>query len=624
MSLRLPTGHRRCALQSSLKAANQLFSRALTTHDHRSPYSDRFLTHNSRTLDHNETKKNAIDLDLLAQLKQHGPSPTPFLVNKIISSCAKSASFCLGIQVHSTVIKMGFDSNLYINSALVDMYGKCGVISFAHQLFDEMPETNVVTWNSLISSYVHSQQPEIALALTMEMLKIGIAPTPSSVSVVLVGCAQLVFKELGVQVHGLSFKAGFQYNVVVGTGLVDMYSKCSSIDDSRRVFDRIPNKNVITWTSMVTGYAQNQQTEEAMILVREMLRLGLKPNHVTYNGLLSSFCADDMVHCKQVHCLITREGLEANGFIAVTLVSKYSECSCNLEDFYKILSIVTVWDQISWNAVIGGFSNMGYGEEALMGFSKMRQSGIESDFFTFTSILGGMGIILALDEGKQIHALVFKTGYVSNLCVQNGLVSMYARCGKIHDAEKVFLLMDERDLISWNSLLSGCAHHGYGREAVELFDQMRTSVVKPDLTTFLAVLSACSHVGLLDKGLEYFNLMRDDVSLPPPKVEHYACVVDLYARAGYLHEAESFINNMPIAPGPSVFKSLLSACQVHRNKEIAVRSARNLIELFPDDPATYILLSNVLATEGYWDAAAGVRKLMCDKGMKKKPACSWL
>ncbi|KAK3003080.1 hypothetical protein RJ639_019080 [Escallonia herrerae] len=331
-----------------------------------------------------------------------------------------------------------------------------------------------------------------------------------------------------------------------------------------------------------------------------------------------------MVHCKQVHCLITREGLEANGFIAVTLVSKYSECSCNLEDFYKILSIVTVWDQISWNAVIGGFSNMGYGEEALMGFSKMRQSGIESDFFTFTSILGGMGIILALDEGKQIHALVFKTGYVSNLCVQNGLVSMYARCGKIHDAEKVFLLMDERDLISWNSLLSGCAHHGYGREAVELFDQMRTSVVKPDLTTFLAVLSACSHVGLLDKGLEYFNLMRDDVSLPPPKVEHYACVVDLYARAGYLHEAESFINNMPIAPGPSVFKSLLSACQVHRNKEIAVRSARNLIELFPDDPATYILLSNVLATEGYWDAAAGVRKLMCDKGMKKKPACSWL
>ncbi|KAK3007370.1 hypothetical protein RJ639_016046 [Escallonia herrerae] len=337
MSLRLPTGHRRCALQSSLKAANQLFSRALTTHDHRSPYSDRFLTHNSRTLDHNETKKNAIDLDLLAQLKQHGPSPTPFLVNKIISSCAKSASFFMGIQVHSTVIKMGFDSNLYINSALVDMYGKCGVISSAHQLFDEMPETNVVTWNSLISSYVHSQQPEIALELTLEMLKMGIAPTPSSISVVLVGCAQLVFKELGVQVH-----------------------------------------------------------------------------------------------------------------------------------------------------VIGGFSNMGYGEEALMGFSKMRQSGIESDFFTFTSILGGMGIILALDEGKQIHALVFKTG----------------------------------------------------------------------------------HVGLLDKGLEYFNLMRDDVSLPPPKVEHYACVVDLYARAGYLYEAESFINNMPIAPGPSVFKSLLSACQVHRNKKL--------------------------------------------------------
>ncbi|KAA8543838.1 hypothetical protein F0562_021985 [Nyssa sinensis] len=275
------------------------------------------------------------------------------------------------------------------------------------------------------------------------------------------------------------------------------------------------------------------------------------------------------------------------------------ECSNSIEDFYKICSSVTIWDQISWNAVIAGFSNLGKGEEALTCFSKMKQAGINVDFFTFTSILRAMGIISTFKEGKQTHAIIFKTGYASNVYVQNGLISMYARCGKIDDAEKAFSSIDEHDLISWNSLLLGCAHHGYGRAAIEMFELMKTTRVKPDLTTFLAVLSTCSHVGLLEKGLEYFNLMRNDDFLQPPKVEHYACIVDLYGWAGYLHEAETFINNMQIEPGPSVFKALLSACQVHGNMEITGRCMRKLVELCPNDLATYVLLSNLLATGAY-------------------------
>ncbi|KAL0286132.1 UNVERIFIED_CONTAM: Pentatricopeptide repeat-containing protein [Sesamum calycinum] len=229
-----------------------------------------------------------------------------------------------------------------------------------------------------------------------------------------------------------------------------------------------------------------------------------------------------------------------------------------------------------------------------MCFSKMRLAGFAIDFFTFSSVLKALGNSSALDEGKQTHALVFKTGYIMNLYVQNGLVSMYARCGKIEDAKKVFSSMDEHDLISWNSLLTGCAQHGYGIEAIKMFERMRESGVKPNGTTFLAALTACSHVGLLDKGLEYFDLMKHDAFLP--QAEHYACVVDLYGRAGFLHEAE----------------------------EIAVRAARKLIELCPNDPAIYVLLANVLATEGSWNDAASVRKLMCDKGVRKKPGNSWL
>ena len=404
-----------------------------------------------------------------------------------------------------------------------------------------------------------------------------------------------------------------------------MYAKCLSIQALREVFHEMPDKNVVTWTSLVTGYAQYQQSDEAMILVRKMLRFDLKLSYVTYISLLSSFhYPSDLDHCKQVHSRVIREGLEAYMYITVTLLTAYSECGSSIDDFNRICSIVRIWDQVSWSAVIAGYSELGKGWDALICFSEMRQGGITGDFFTFTSILKAAGIIPALEVGKQIHSLVLKTGYVSNLFVQNGLISMYARCGKIVDAKEVFLSMNKHDLISWNSLLSGLANHGHGREAVAMFEQMRRTGVKPDLTTFLAVLSACSHVGLLDKGLEYFELMKSDDSLQPIKLEHYACVVDLYGRAGYLSEAEAFINGMPIKPGPSVFKALLSSCQTHGNTEIAARSARKLVELYPNDPGIYVLLANVLANGGYWDNAAGVRKLMCDRGVRKNCGSSWI
>ncbi|XP_059626575.1 pentatricopeptide repeat-containing protein At1g11290, chloroplastic-like [Cornus florida] len=625
MSLRFPNFHLRCTLENAANTANQLFSRALTIRNYHSSHpEDDFISCDDQTFNW-ECNSDPIDLNFLVQLQHHGSVHIPYILNKIVSYCAKTSSFYVGIQVHSTIIKMGLNSNVFIGSALVDMYGKCRMISSARQMFDEMRHRNVVTWNSLISGYMQTNYSETSVKLFLEMLRAGIAPTSFSVSAVLIGCTRLEDGELGSQMHGLSLKAGFCFNVVVGTGLIDMYSKCVSVDDSRRVFNQMPDKNVVTWTSMVTGYAQNQLPDEALILVREMLRLGPKPNHVTYNTLLSSFhYPDDLDRCKQVHCRIIREGLEANAFLAVTLVTLYSECSTSLEGFYKICSNITIWDQISWNAVISGFTNLGYVDDAIICFSKMRQGGINVDFFTFTSILRAVGIISALEEGKQTHALIFKTGYASNMWVQNGLVSMYARCGRIDDAKMVFSSMGEHDLISWNSVLSGCAHHGYGKEAVEMLEEMRKTGVKPDLTTFLAVLSACSHAGLLEKGLEYFDLMRNDDFHQPPKVEHYACIVDLYGRAGYLHKAEAFINTMPIEPGPSVFKALLSASQVHGNMEIATRCARKLVELCPNDPATYILLSNVLATGGCWSDAAGVRKLMYDKGVRKKPAYSWV
>lgn len=528
-----------------------------------------------------------------------------------------------GIHLHCAIVKLGFGSNVYICSALVDMYAKCGKLGCAWKLFDEMPVRNSVTWNSLINGYMQAMCPEIGLELFSEMTKGGVAPTAFGVSGVLVGCAQLEDDEIGALVHGLSVKYGICDDVVVGTSLVDMYAKCSKVEESRRVFDQIPERNVITWTAMVTGYAHNELPLEALILFIEMRRYGFDSNYVTCNGLLSSFYGrENLMHCKQIHGLVVGQGLESNSYIQATLLSVYSECDIEKDDFISICSFVTRWDQIAFNAAIAGFSQLECSEEALRYFFSMRASGIMADYFTLSSILRAIGIISALEAGKQTHALVFKVGCASNVHVQNGLVSMYAKCGLINEAIVTFTSMDEHDLVSWNSLLSGCTYHGYGLVVIELFEQMKSVGIRPNGTTILSVLSACSHVGLLDKGLEYLELFRRLDSYESLTAEHCASIVDLFGRAGYLQEAEAFMSSMPMKPGPSILKSLISACKLQGNTEIAMRASQKLLELYPNDPGTYVLMSSSLATGGFWGEAAGLMKQMQDKGVQKKPGYS--
>ncbi|KAG8663022.1 pentatricopeptide repeat-containing protein At1g11290, chloroplastic [Manihot esculenta] len=627
MALSFSPSQLRFTIHRASKSAKQLLYLALMAHNHSfaGEAEQDYISNGYQSFIDCEKPPNLVDFDLVAQMLRNGSFSNPYFINKVVSFCAKSAYKDLGIQVHCTIIKMSFASNVYVSSAVVDMYAKCGEIRCAKKMFDEMPHRNEVTWNSLISGYLNVSCPQMAVDLFVEMLREIRAVTPFSVSACLVGCSHLEPRELGAQVHGLSVKAGFGYNVVVGTALIDMYSKCGNVNDSRRVFDHMVDKNVVTWTCLVTAYAHNEQPDEAIMLFIEMTRLGLEPNYVTYNSLLSSFSRPKHLdYCKQLHSCIIRHGLESNVYIAATLLTVYSKCSNNVEDFKKVCSGVTSNDHISWNALIAGLSNLGYSEDALNSFFEMRQAGISVDFYTFTSMLGAIGNISALEEGRKIHGLIVKMGFNQNLFVQNGLVSMYATCGAINDSKRVFWLMEERDVISWNALLTGCAHHGCGEETIKLFEQLRRTKIKPDSTTFLAVLSACSHAGFVDQGLEYFDLMRCHVSVESHSVEHYASVVDIFGRAGYLNEAEAVINSMPIDPGPSVYKALLSACLVHGNREIAARSAKKLLQLWPNDPATYILLSNALTTGGCWDNAADVRKLMFDRGVRKKPGYSWI
>lgn len=487
--------------------------------------------------------------------------------------------------------KLGFASTVFAGTAMLNLYCRSSRLREAQQLFDEMPEKRGVTWSTLIYGHTATRDP----TLLASPWRRSPAWCVQGVSSVLVACARMEDAGAGAVLHSVAIKYGIcGGNVIVGTALVDMYAKCHDMPATQQVFQEMEEKNVSTYTAIIGGFASVTRPRDAMVLVKEMEQSEVAPNMMTYSSLLSSFAnPGDLDHWRQAHCAVLKKGLKHNPYVPSTLMTMYSRCG-SLEGFRKVQMAVSWQDQVSLNSVISGLSSLGLGNEAFEQFLEMRRHGADTDLFTFASMLKAIGSSSSLLEGRQVHALILNTGHDSDVNVQNGLISMYARRGEIGESQNVFASVQAPGLISWSSLLSGYAQHGCGKEAVEVFEQMRRLNVHLDHTTFLLVLTACSHTGLVDQGLEYFNLMRTDGFLAGAWQEQYACVVDLLARAGRLREAEFLVTDMPIETSVSVYRSLLSACQIHGNLEIAVRVSARLIELCPDDASGHVQLCSVV------------------------------
>jgi len=278
---------------------------------------------------------------------------------------------------------------------------------------------------------------------------------------------------------------------------------------------------------------------------------------------------------------------------------------------------------VSWNALIAGYTQNNNGEDALKLYSQMQGIGMKPSAFTFSSILSACASLAVMEQGKWVHAHIIKTGCKLDVFVGNALVDMYGKCGCIEDARQVFDRLPRRDVVSWNAMITVCAQHGHGKEAVRLFENMQLAGLNPNRITILCVLSACSHAGLVNEGRFYFDSMNSKHGITPT-ADHYACIVDILGRAGHINEAEDLINRMPIEPTAGIWGALLGACRVHGNMDVGKRAAECLFELEPHDAGPRVLLSNIYAAAGRWDDAAKVRKMMKESGVKKEPGCSWV
>eukprot|EP01018_Ginkgo_biloba_P021054 Gb_39558 [translate_table: standard] len=560
-------------------------------------------------------------LKLFCQMQRMHKNLDHFTFASILGACANLAALQQGKQVHAHTMRTGYSCNVFVGNAFLTMYAKCGSVEDARRVFDKMPEQNVVSWTAMISGYEQSGHGEEALKLYCQMQRVGMKPNQFTFATVLCACASIAALEEGKQIHGLTIRTGSRSDIFVQNALLTMYAECANLDDARHVFNNVPELDVVSWNAMIGGYVQHGHWLEALELFCEMQRKGVMGNRFTFCSVLISCSSLTTVEQgKQVHSHILKTGFNSYVSVGSALVGMYAKFR-SIEDAHRVFNIIPEKDVVLWNAMILAYSQNLQGEEVLNLFLEMQQTGIMLDQFTFASVLGACANLAALEHGKKVHTHLIKTGYETDVCVGNTLVDMYAKCGSMVDALQVFHKMCKPDVVSWTVIIAGFAQHGCSKEALQYFKQMQGAGIKPNHITFVSVLSACSHGGLVTEGYEFFDSMIRDHNLMP-RVEHYACMVDLLGRAGHLHEAENFINKMPFEPSALVWRSFLGACRIYGNLELGKIAAECILEMEPQDAATYVLLSNMYAVAGRWDDVAMVRKMMRDKQVKKVPGYS--
>ena len=354
---------------------------------------------------------------------------------------------------------------------------------------------------------------------------------------------------------------------------------------------------------------------------------------------------------KAIHDYMYEKDIAIDSYLQSTLITMYSNCgsmelaqqlfdkmkpktlvasTSMITGYSKIAKIEAaraIFDQmiekdlVSWSAMINCYAESDWPQEALKLFNDMQVSGIIPDQVTMLSVISACAQLGALDQAKRIHIFTDKNGFGNVLSVNNALIDMYAKCGNIEEARRVFDKMPRRNVISWTSLITGYAMHGDANNALELFGQMKAERIEPNGVTFVGVLYACSHGGLVNEGRQIFASMKEDYNIKPMH-EHYGCMVDLYGRANLFREAMELIESMPLPPNVVVWGSLLSACRVHGEVELGEFAAKQLLVLDPDHDGAHVLLSNIYAKERRWRDVGEVRKFMKNRGIAKEKGCS--
>ncbi|KAI5073906.1 hypothetical protein GOP47_0011919 [Adiantum capillus-veneris] len=505
-------------------------------------------------------------LGLFSTMQRDGTTPDTVTYACVLTACGSKGDLEQGMSLHEHITCTGLESNEFVGNSLIDMYAKCGGLDEARNIFDNLPRKNSVSWGAIFAGYAQHNCGVQAFELLWKMLQKGIDPDEIALSCILKACSCFTGSYWGNVMHSYVVSRGLENDLIVGNTLVDMYAKLGSLVDARGVFNRLASPNVVSWGAILAGYSQHDQGESAVEFFRKMLAKKVKPDDAVYCCVIKACGSSGLLEQgRWVHEQVCRSGIPSDVAVGNALIEMYVKCDF-LEDARKVFDTMRLCDVVSWNLLLAAYAQDGQALAVLKLFEKMQRGGTEPNQVTFLVLLQVCGSSGALQQVRQLHTLIYECGLGSDLVLSNSLIDTYGKCGTIEDSSKVFDGMPDRDEVSWGAIIAGYTQNGKYRHALQSFDAMQRSGIKPNSLIYTNILSACSRSGRIKEGRKYFRSMKDFSVMPT--VEHFNCMIDLLGRAGLVTGAKELLESMPISPNALGWTSLLNSCKAYAETDI--------------------------------------------------------
>lgn len=514
----------------------------------------------------------------------------------LFPSCTKvHLAKCL----HSLLVVSGRVENIFLAAKLVNLYAYLGDVSFSRHTFDQMPKKDIYTWNSMVSAYVRSGRFRQAIECFYQfLLTSDFRPDFYTFPPVLKACGNLVD---GKKIHCWVQKLGFESDVFVAASLIHMYSRFGLLVIARKLFNEMPIRDMGSWNAMISGFCQNGNAAEALDVLNEMRLGGEKMDPVTVSSLLT-VCAqsDDMLSGILIHLYVIKHGLEFDLFVCNALVNMYAKF-CILDHALKVFDQMKIRDLVSWNSIIAAYEQNDEPITAFGFYKKMQQIGIQPDFLTLLSLASILAQLTDVQKSRSVHGFILRRGWLmQDVVIGNAVMDMYAKLGDIDSTRTVFEDLPIKDVISWNTLITGYAQNGLASEAVEVYDMMKecTEII-PNQGTWVSILPAYSHLGALQQGMRiHGRVMKNCLYLD---LFVGTCLIDMYGKCGRLDDAMSLFYEVP-RKSSVPWNAIISCHGIHGHGDKALELFKNMLftEVKPDH-VTFVSLLSACSHSGLVD-----------------------
>ncbi|XVF17268.1 hypothetical protein REPUB_Repub10bG0105300 [Reevesia pubescens] len=536
-----------------------------------------------------------------------------------LQACGNLCALDEGKCLHGFVVKTGLGFYPVVQSSILSMYSKCGSVGDSQASFSEVVDKDIISWTSIIGANARFGFMKECLDMFWEMHVDGLCADGILISSIFLGFGNFMDVRDGKAFHGLIVRRNFLIDQLVHNALLSMYCKFGLLSIAEKLFRVIPHHSKESWNIMVAGYCKMGQEEKTIELLREMQELGVETDSNSLVSVIFSCSQLGAIHIgRSLHCHLVKSYMADNISIANSLIDMYGK-SGNLTIAWRIFN-QTRRDVITWNTMMSAYTRCGHFSEAIALFDQMILGNLVANLATLLTVISACSHLASWEKGERLHCYIKERGYELCQSLATALIDMYAKCGQIEKSQELFNSMKEKDAVSWNVMISGYGMHGDAKSALQIFQQMEESNVKPNALTFLSLLNSCAHAGLVEEGKFLFRRM-EHYSVKP-NLKHYACMVDLLGRSGNLQEAEALVMSMPISPDGGVWGALLSACVVHNEIEMGVRIAKHAIDSDPENDGYYILISNMYSSMGWWEEAEQAREKMKERSIGKKAGWS--